>query len=208
MSDEQNVAPENRSSINSMQAELLKATSGATVTQLRGALAVAKAELRLAERAVADVRVLREQAFLDAEPEVYAALKNETERARFFAVRLAKDTEYQDRQSTLDGVRLSIGAVEAELENRKDAIKEREAARADKEIEFSQRDLDLREREVAVREREAALGEAGMKLREREIAQQEAAQAFIDEHVVAVHAGDGMPDLTGRPTRSSKNGRS
>jgi hypothetical protein len=162
--------------------KLIAAISSEPTAELRLRLALSRGELEMGTALVEADRALREDAAIGAEAEGYAALTDATDRARWLAVRLACDHEYQELLTKLYGLHVRIAAREAELANREEALEARAAI-------SNERALDVRERELEVNARQVAVNERGM-------AQQEALQALAEEQERARARAEQGLDLT------------
>jgi hypothetical protein len=160
--------------------KLIAAVSSEPTPEIRLRLALSRGELEMGTALVAAHRALLEETAIGAEAACYAALTDPTDRARWLAVRLACDDEYQELLTKLYGLHVRIAAREAELANREEALVARAAL-------ANERALDVRERELEVNARQVAVNERGM-------AQQEALQALAEEQQRA-RAEQGL-DLT------------
>jgi hypothetical protein len=172
--------------------KLIAAISSEPTAELRLRLALSRAELETATELVAADRALFEETAILAEAEGYAVLADEADRARWLAVRLACDDEYQELLTRLYGLRVCIAAREAELANREEALEARAAS-------ANERALDVRERELEVNARQVAVNERG-------IAQQEAMRALGEEQQ-RTPAEQGSDSLLERFGRSKNVGR-
>lgn len=122
--------------------------------ELRLALVEAQNALLGAERLERIYIAHAEKQTIKGDEPGYAALKNETERARFLTLGVAHNAEYAECRLTLRKAQHTAARIEAEIAIHDDRRRERQMVQRDRELDLKARELELNAQMLAHREQE------------------------------------------------------
>jgi hypothetical protein len=145
--------------VTSFKVKVYQFADDASLPQLRRRAAQMRALLPRMEHAVKVARLAAEQAAINDPERGYAALKNETERARLLGLAVEESAEYVAVYEVEQEVRFELAILDAEITVREDARKDGQAGQRERELALKAEELELRggELEHAERQHELAL---------------------------------------------------
>lgn len=117
--------------------------------ELRRGLVTALDVLRDAEHVIVSVKAQAESGII-ADSAAWSTCKNEGERARFLAARLADHEDYQAAAEDVNLCQMEVDIFRAEIQIREDARRERQMAQRDRELELQAEALALEARKLDI----------------------------------------------------------